>query len=341
MKTLIIEKEKKNISKTDIKFIAVACCTCCRPDMLKMALANIRDLELPQDIKVELLIIDNDKNAFAKTVVEEFKKDFPIAIHYFVEETRGLASARNRLLEEAIKLGVSHIAMFDDDGLLDKNWLGSHIKFYNNGSAHVIAGPQYTFFHGDFPNYITQNNIFKSGTTKPSGTKLKTCAANNVFFPVGIMTNSLIWFDKSYVFMGGEDGDFFNRVREAGYKIVFNPGAIAREITDKKRANAAWIISRSYYNGYSGAFLRFKGAKNGKPSPKFLSSFLAKKFHPLPRGEGIYLVKTLIIFIIDCLLLPFSILAGRTLFFNTLGITAKNLGKLAGCIKNRPINHYE
>ena len=85
---------------------------------------TFRNMKKPENIKIDLLVVDNDKNASAYDVASAFN-----AI-YFVEEQRGIAKARNKVLKEAIKLGASHIAMFDDDGLLDENWLINHIDFY-------------------------------------------------------------------------------------------------------------------------------------------------------------------------------------------------------------------
>ena len=320
-----MEKEKhlsENLKKTDIKFVLISCCTFKRPDILKKSLQSVKNLKLPQDIKIELLVVDNDANGSAKNIVLSFEKDIPFQINYVIEEKRGLSNARNRLLSEAVEIGASHIALFDDDGLLDENWLFNHCEYYNNDQeAHVISGPQYIFFEDDYPQFIKQNNIFKTSTSKENGQILKSCATNNVFLPVEIMTEFNIWFDPSYVFMGGEDGDFFNRVTEAGYLIKFNKDSIVQEIISNDRANIKWILNRSYYNGFSGSLLKFKNGLN------FMNKFL-------------FFAKTVFVIIIDCLLIPLSLLGGLTLFFNVLGIATKNYGKMMGAISSKPLNYY-
>ena len=138
--------EKRINFKTSVNYILIACCTCKRPKMLMQALDSINNLNFP-DIKVELLIIDNDKYLTAKNIVSNFSEKSKIVVHYISEPQRGLANARNRVLEEAIKLNASHLAFFDDDEIVDKNWLIEHVNFYNK-NPHIIisSGPTYNRF---------------------------------------------------------------------------------------------------------------------------------------------------------------------------------------------------
>ena len=309
--------------KEKIEFILIALCTCKRPKMLSTALESINALKLPDSIKTEVLIIDNDIEQSAISAVENFKNKTNLVVHYSVEPQRGIANARNKLLEEAINLGATHIAMFDDDEILDEDWLLKHIELYDKYESSIISsGPTTNRFVDDFPDYITQNYVFKTKTTKETGEQRQMCASGNVFFPVSIAADKKIYFDNAYVFMGGEDGDFFNRASIAGYSIIWNNEAIAHELIGKERANLKWILNRNYYNGYSGARVRFKN--NNKKYLKLL-----------------YLMDVLFVLILDIVVFLPSVLLGRVMFFNILGLIFKNAGKLSGLIKAEPINYYE
>lgn len=310
------------ISKPNIEYVLVACNTYKRPEMLKQYLESVKEMTLLQNIKVELLIVDNDIESSAKPVIKSLEK-FPIKIHYFVEEKRGLSNARNRLLKEAVNLGASHIAICDDDDIVDKNWLLELVDLYNNHpEAKIISGPEYAYFVEKFPAYLKNNNIFIKKTTKKKGELKETCSTHNAFFPTEIMTKENIWFDPMYVFMGGEDGDFFYRAGSKGYKIAYNNEAIVREINDKNRVNVRWILHRNFYNGYSGAYLKFKNNRN-------------------TAGFLFYLLKMSIIVLIDIIFIPFSIIGGLTFFFNILGHTCKNIGKLSGGSLQKPLEYYK
>ena len=285
---------KSNLEKTKIESIAISCNTFLRPNILAKTLDSIAKLNIPDDILIKVLVVDNDKNATAKPVIEKIKATYPFELTYCVEEKRGLANARNRLLQEAINLGVSHIAILDDDDIADKDWVLNLVDLYNNQeNAYIISGPEYCCFDGEFPKYLTNNNIFVKKTTKKKGELRKVCSTHNAFFPVNVVKDANIWFDSSFVFMGGEDGDFFYRAS-----------------------------SRNYYNGYSGSYLQYKN-KN-KPIRRLL-----------------YLIKMILICFIDVVISLISIILGRTLFFNVLGLSCKNIGKLMGAILLKPMNYYE
>ena len=123
-RSVVLEKQPKE----KIEFILIALCTCKRPKMLSVALDAVKNLNIPNNIKTEVLVIDNDEKETGRQTVEEYKDKMPLPLNYFVEPQRGIANARNRLLEEAINLGATHIAMFDDDESLDENWLLKHIE---------------------------------------------------------------------------------------------------------------------------------------------------------------------------------------------------------------------
>ncbi len=320
---MMVDEIKNKIEKPEIKSVVVACNTFLRPEFLKKCLDGVSKLRIPEGIDIKVLVVDNDKDASALAVVDSVKTDFPFEIFYFVEEKRGLSNARNRLLKEAINLGATHIAVLDDDDIPDENWVFELIDLYKTqDNAYIISGPEFCCFDGEFPSFLTNNNIFIKKTTKQKGEIRKVCSTHNAFFPVDIMTKNGIWFNPDFVFMGGEDGDFFFRASEVGYTIVANPDAIVREINDKNRVNLKWILHRSFYNGYSGSYLKYRESGN-----------VFKRLF--------YIFKVLMVVVLDMFFVPFSIIGGLTFFFNILGLTSKNLGKLLGAVNLKPLNYYK
>ncbi len=312
----IIEKKKK------IDFVCLTCCTCKRPKMLQETLNSLKMLVIPSNIKVEIVIVDNDSEESAKAIIDEIKYSMNIPIHYKVEKQRGLSNARNKAIEEVIELGASHILFFDDDEILDKNCLIEHVNLYeNNKEAIISAGPTINKFIDKLPSYITKHMVFKQRTSKKTGQIIAHCACGNVFFPVSLIKDYNLRFSKEYTFMGGEDGDFFKRAFALGFTIVWNNEAIIYEMVSKSRGNINWILKKCYYNGYAGTMLKIKNEKDN-----------IKKFFIMSKQIGVLIINSII-------LLP-SLFLGLTTFFNVLGTITRTKGKIDAIIKTKPIDFY-
>jgi len=309
--------------KTEIKYILLAICTYKRPNMFKNALLSVNNLKLPDDIKVEFLVVDNDSEGSAKEVVEDVQRSINLKINYVTEEKRGLSNARNRVLEEAINLGATHISMFDDDELLTENSLMAHIELYNKDeNCHISSGVVLNKFSPETKNYIKNNIVFKQKTTKKTGLIKSSCASGNVFIPVAILKdNPELRFFSEFQFMGGEDGEFFSRASKLGCTIVQNSESLILEDVSKERATVKYLLNRAFYNGFSGSYLRFREDK----------SF----FKVVP-----YLLKLCFVLIFDLIILIPSLLFGLTLFFNVLSMCAKTSGKIKAVFANTPLNFY-
>ncbi len=317
-----METENYNqIKKTPVTFVLITLCTCKRPLMLKECLLSVNSLEIPDGIRAEVLVVDNDKNKSAEPVIKELQNSLKLKLHYVIEPNRGISNARNKQLTEAIKLGASHILMFDDDELLTEKTLINHVEFYSNNENVIISsGPTPCKFDNSYPSYIKKHFVFKQKTTKKTGLIRNTCASGNVFFPVSLVRDFGLRFSDEYVYMGGEDGDFFKKASDKGFTIAWNNDAVIYEVIPKARANINYILNKCYYNGYSSSYCKFKNNKK-----KSLT----------------YLLKTFMI--MTCIILGLipSILLGLAVFFNMLGLLFKTKGKIDGAVMNKPLNFYE
>lgn len=308
--------------KNDIKYVMITCCTYKRPQKLETTIKSLFELELPADIKVEILIVDNDEHCSAKPIVEKIQPISGIPIRYAVEKAPGLANVRNKALNTSIEFGATHIAFIDDDEISDTKWILEHIEFYNSQKEiYVSSGPTYVKFDKQYPYYIENNDVFKKPTTKKFGQIRKTCASGNVFFPLDIVKNDNLYFSEKYNFSGGEDFEFFKRVNAFGYKIGWNPKAINYEIITKERANIKWILARKYFNGFAVSQLKFDER-----------TFNIKK--------AFYIVEKFFTVILNLVISIFSLLLGLTCFLNCCGLTAKNTGKLIGTLSPKSTNYY-
>ncbi len=306
-------------NKPEITYILLAICTYKRPNMLKNAINSVNGLQIPDNIRTEVLIVDNDKEKSAFETIQELQKTIKLKINYISEEKRGLASARNRVLEEGISRNASHIFMFDDDEILTPTALEAHINLYRNDSNCLISsGIVLNKFSPDTPKYIQKNIVFKHRTTRKTGQIKSSCASGNVFIPVEL-TKSGLRFSEEFLLMGGEDGDFFSRASKEGWTIVQNTDSLIYEDVSKERSTIKYILKRAYYNGYSSSYLKFKESKKHGFS---------------------YILKLLFVLFADIIILIPSLFFGLSVFFNVLSMSTKTLGKTQGILKNSPMEFY-
>ena len=308
------QNHKKINNKSLITYILISCCTYKRPVLLDRLIKNLLNIKYPENIKCEILIVDNDIEQSSKQIYDKYNNSCAIKIHYTNETEKGLSNVRNRAIQEGINLGASHIAFIDDDEIANDDWLINHINFYNNyDEIYVSSGPTIKKFAKEYPAHITKNKIFKT-SSKTTGTIKKTCASGNVFFPLDIIKDNNIYFSKAFNTCGSEDTDFFSRISSLGYKIGWNCDAINYEIIDDDRAHIKWILKRAYNNGYTVSISKFKNNKN-----------IFKRI--------IYILEKCATIICNIILTLFSLLGGKTIFFNMLTRTYKNSGKLFGALK--------
>ena len=76
--------------------IVVAVLTYKRPDTLNKLLSEFVCLNCPDDLKLTLLVIDNDERESARELVGSWRERIP-NLHYVVEHRRGIPVARNSI----------------------------------------------------------------------------------------------------------------------------------------------------------------------------------------------------------------------------------------------------
>lgn len=304
--------------------VVISICTYKRPNMLERALNKIKELKIPENINIEVLIVDNDEKGSAKPVIEKIKDSFLHKINYEIQPERGLSNARNKVLETALDLKADYIACFDDDDTPDKNWLYELWNFEKlmkekKQKSVIVTGPAFSKFDKKYPKYITMN--FRQRTTKKTGQLRHTAATGNVLIPIEVVKNG-VFFDSCYKFMGGEDGEFFQKAQSYGFEIYWCNEAIIYENITEEKANIKRILNRYFYNGFSNVFFELKK----------MDSFLYRLKIS---------VKAIINIVLCLLILPFSIILGRVGFFGVLSSILKSAGKFSALIRKEPLNFYK
>ena len=220
--------------------IAICVATFKRPELLKYCLSKIKLLELPQKNKIALIVVDNDINQTAKLIVDSFSNNYPFPIHYFIESVRGIASTRNRLVNEARLISCDLIGFIDDDEFPEKNWLMSHFSALIQYDADVATGPVIPVTNEKKLNLTNLKSKLKTGHTP------RHVAAGNVLFKSKLVNKQGLQFDLAYNFTGGEDFHFFDRSLLKKNKHVWVSNAIIFEHVTPERKTKKYLFFRHF-----------------------------------------------------------------------------------------------
>lgn len=221
---------------------------------------------------IQIVVIDNDADASAKTVVAEH----PLRPWYEIEPDPGIASARNRALD-FFGEQFSAILFVDDDEWVDAKWYAEIVGYAGRSAAEVVQGPVVTILPEDVPKWIRRGQFFQR-RTEVSGAKLKAAATNNVLLTRKAWVDSgCPRFDHSFSIGGGSDFDFFWGIQKAGASILYCAEAVVYEDVPPSRLSWKWIRRRYTRNGI--AILR-SHRKHSEP----LAPFLMIRFAALTLG---------------------------------------------------------
>ena len=227
--------------------IAVCVCTRERPHMLDRIMRSYADLLFPKDVKVTLVIIENDLKANCRDQVMQLAKDLELSVSYYCETRLGIPFARNRALDAAQSINASHIAFADDDEWFQPEWL---LAFWRCrevfGKEVILQGPVISVLPPGVPEYYSEFYYTGSYTT---GTILSKCATNNVLIPLEAVSRHQLRFDESRPFSGGEDTVFFNKANDLGIVMRACEEAYIYEEVMIARTRMSWLIRRNFRIG--------------------------------------------------------------------------------------------
>jgi len=235
--------------------IAICVATFKRQELLKYCLSKIKLLEIPQKNSITLIIVDNDINESAKVVFNLFEKEYPFPIYYFVEPKRGIASARNRLVNEALSISSNLICFIDDDEFPKKDWLIKHFSALIKFNADVVAGPVIPITNAEHINISNFRSKLETGYVP------RHVAAGNVLFKSKLVDEQNLRFDLTYNLTGGEDFHFFDRSSSKKNHHIWVSDAIIFEHITPDRKTKKYLFFR-HFTGAINSVIQYRDKKS-------------------------------------------------------------------------------
>ena len=115
--------------------VSVVICTRDRAEQLREVLSSFLLMQIPQELRWELCIVDNGSSDHTAGVIESFESQLPI--RRVLEEEAGLSNARNRGVEVALG---QYVCWTDDDVVLSPGWLSAYWQMIQTHPNAVLFG---------------------------------------------------------------------------------------------------------------------------------------------------------------------------------------------------------
>jgi succinoglycan biosynthesis protein ExoM len=222
--------------------VVVGVCTFRRPKMLRVCLDSLAAQVAPPDIALSIVVVDNEPEPNNRGVVEGFAPACPFPVHYVHQPRRGIAAARNAVLDKATELGADWIAMMDDDETADPNWIAD-LMAPEYRHVPVLMG-KHSYVYPDPPPFWVVRRP-RRGDKPISSEVLQVASTSNVRFSTDLLRAGLR-FDESLGFLPTEDWRFFKQGYRLGFHIERHPRAITNEPLHPERLTYRAIMGRVY-----------------------------------------------------------------------------------------------
>lgn len=225
-------------------FITVVIPTLNRYEYLKDVLI---DLEKQTYKNFEVIVVDQSEPYKA-----DFYEGWNLDLKAFYQEEKALWKARNHAITEA---KGEYILLYDDDSLVDENWIEMHIRCLDYFNADISSGVSISKVGDEVPEHYS---YFRWSDQLDTGNVL---LKKDIFKKIGL-------FDVNFEKQRMGDGEYGLRSYLAGYRNVSNP--LAKRIHLKVGVGGLRQM---------GSWDAFRTQKFSQPRPIPSVLYLFRKYH--------------------------------------------------------------
>lgn len=236
--------------------VTVAILTYKRPDDLHEALPQLV-AAIEEHPGAEILVVDNDVVPSAETAVTSLQEP---RIRYVHEPSPGIASARNRAIDETHDRDV--LIFIDDDERPASGWLQNLLGVQQKSGAEAVAGPVLSEYGGELDPWIVAGGYFRHPRWS-TGTEIGVAATNNLLLLRDFVVEHGLRFDEEFGLSGGSDSVFTRQLVRAGGRIVWCDEAVVIDVIPDSRATRNWVRRRAFRLGNTEARARIHVARPG------------------------------------------------------------------------------
>lgn len=240
--------------------IVVAVPTFKRPDELARLLVALERLDTTE--RVIVVVADNDAVGHqGYDLCRSLAGRYRWPLEPVIAAERGIAQVRNVLVERALAYPHARAAaMIDDDEWPSPQWLTELLRVQGETGADIVEGS--ILFEGAMAPSGGFDGV--NDMRRPTGPVAMLEGAGNVLITRACLERlSAPWFDPAFALTGGEDRDFFERVKASGGRFAWADEALAYTAVPDSRRSWRWLFRRAYGIGNSEMhiFLKYRPSR--------------------------------------------------------------------------------
>lgn len=224
--------------------VAITVITYRRPALLGVLLESLHVQEFT-DALVRVIVVDNDPEGSAQSVVEAASG--PLEVVYLREPEPGIPAARQASVEAAATDDL--IIFIDDDERAPQGWLQRMLDMWRSSGADVVTGPVRGILPPNSPSWARHSDVYTSVCKHQTGDELPHAYTNNTLVTRRVLNTVTPAFDNAFRFTGSSDLHFFQRVKRAGFRIVWVDDAVVEEDVPVERVSLKWLARRAFRSG--------------------------------------------------------------------------------------------
>lgn len=227
--------------------IDLCICTFRRPHITE-TMASVAAAEIPPGATLRLVIVDNDETPTAQERVADTATKIDLPVDYVHAPGANISIARNAALDAARQ--ADWVAFLDDDETVEPHWLTALVARQAETGADAVFGHARALYDDIAPSWMVEGD-FHSQYVRPRGDEIETGHTCNVLMRLRDTPWAEERFDLARGRSGGEDTEFFFRLREMGARYAIAEDSIALETVPPERATLSWLLHRRFRIGQS------------------------------------------------------------------------------------------
>ena len=237
--------------------ITVIICTYSRCESLAKALDSVASSILPESVKWEVLVVDNNSKDRTLEVIEDYCRRFPGRFRYLFEGRQGKSHALNSGIREA---AGGLLAFMDDDVVVEPTWLRSLAAPLESQEIAGVGGRILPAHEFSPPTWLALKGPYATGTMlalfdlgdhpgeldeAPFGTNM--VFRRSVFDKYGGFRTDMGPCPGSE--MRNEDTEFGRRLLVAGERLWYEPSAVVYHAVPEQRLQKKYFLTFWFDHG--------------------------------------------------------------------------------------------